>query len=353
MSNSIRSVTIRREMDTIQTDKAAVESERDVAARDRFIHERASAVLTAESAAILDARSRLGDSFTAAVRTILECRGRVCVTGVGKAGLIGAKIQATLASTGTLAYGLHPVEALHGDLGMIHGDDVVIALSKSGSSELVELLPRLKDLGCTVILLTSNPDSAAAKHADHILHLGTVEEACPLQLAPSSSTASMLALGDALALTVMELKNVDREQYASYHPGGALGRYLMTARELMRTGADCPKVHVTERLEACHAAILAAPCRAGAAVIVDDTDRLVGFVTHGDFFRLLYRKDWSGDADIADIMTRSPKFVRADDRANEAMVTMKRYAIDELPVLDEHDRVVGMIDIQDLINRGF
>jgi len=203
---------------------------------------RGRAVLQAESTAIADARSRLGDAFVDAVEAILNCQGRVCVTGVGKAGLIGRKIQATLASTGTLSYSLHPVEALHGDLGMIHADDVVLALSKSGSSELVELLPRLKKLGCVIVLLTGRLDSPVARDADFVLDIGQTEEACPLGLAPSSSTAAMLALGDALALTVMELKAVRPEQYASYHPGGALGRFLMKTEEIMRTGPNCPRV---------------------------------------------------------------------------------------------------------------
>ena len=158
------------------------------------ILELGAAVLTAEARAIGDAQSRLGDSFVDAVETILRCRGRVCVTGVGKAGLIGEKIQATLASTGTLAYSIHPVDALHGDLGMIHSDDVVVALSKSGSSELIELLPRLRELGCQIILLTATPDSKASESADCIIDIGQTAEACPLGLAPSSSTAAMLAL---------------------------------------------------------------------------------------------------------------------------------------------------------------
>ena len=312
------------------------------------------AVLEAESRAVQDASARLDQSFAASVRAVFDCTGRICVTGVGKAGLIGNKIQATLASTGTLAYTLHPVEALHGDLGMIHGDDVVLALSKSGGSELVQLLPRLKKLGCRVVLLTAKPESPAAAHADIVLDIGDTPEACPLGLAPSSSTVAMLALGDALALTVMELKAVQPEEYASYHPGGALGRFLMRTSEVMRTGPDCPTVRATATLGACYEAILAAPRRSGAAGVVDDGGRLVGFVTHGDFFRLMSKPGSCRlDGPVADIMTREPKRIRLDATVTDALTIMKQFAIDELPVVDEGGGLVGMIDIQDLLTRGF
>ncbi len=314
---------------------------------------RGRAVLKAEARAIGGAEQRLGGAFVDAVQAILHCRGRVCVTGVGKAGLIGHKIQATLASTGTLAYDLHPVEALHGDLGMTHPEDVVIALSKSGSSELVELLPRLKALGCVIILLTAQPDSAAAAHADHLLDIGQTPEACPLGLAPSSSTTAMLALGDALALAVMELKAVQPEQYASYHPGGALGRLLMKTREVMRTSANCPQVPLTATLKACHAAILGAPLRAGAACVVDDTGKLAGIITHGDFFRLLGSPGPISDKVVSEVMTRSPKCIGLDDRVTDALRLMHKHAIDELPVVDNDHRLVGLIDIQDLLAKGF
>ena len=323
------------------------------ATRREAILNRGAAVLQAEADALRDAQRHLGEEFVQAVEMLLACPGRVCVTGVGKAGLIGAKIQATLASTGTLAYSLHPVEALHGDLGMIHPDDVVLALSKSGSSELVELLPRLKELGCRVILLTARPDSAAARHADAVLHIGDTPEACPLGLAPSSSTAAMLALGDALALTVMELKDVRPEQYARYHPGGALGRYLMKAGEIMRTGADCPTVPADASLQQCFEAILHAPRRAGAAAVVDDADRLVGIITHGDIFRIFTRGTFDPAQQVKKVMTANPKRVAAADRVTDAITLMRRHAIDELPVVDAQGKLAGMIDVQDLIARGY
>ncbi len=314
---------------------------------------RGRAVLNAEAAAIREAAGRLGDAFVRAVELILTCRGRVCVTGMGKAGLIGNKIQATLASTGTLAYSLHPVEALHGDLGMVHGDDVVVALSKSGGSELVQLLPMLRQVGCSVILLTARMDSPAAKHANVVLDIGNSEEACPLGLAPSSSTTAMLALGDALALTVMELKAIRPEQYAGYHPGGALGRFLMNAGQIMRTGADCPTVGRAGTMADCSDAILRAPRRAGAAAVVDEAGVLVGIVTLGDFFRLFTQGASAPHLPLSQIMSRNPKRVRRDARVMEAIEIMRRHAIDELPVVDEAELLVGLIDVQDLIARGF
>jgi len=341
-------------MDTTKADKTTGRPRQAAPELDRrMIIARGKAVLRREAAAIADAETRLGDAFVGAVHAILACAGRVCVTGVGKAGLIGHKIQATFASTGTLAYALHPVEALHGDLGMLHPDDVVVALSKSGSSELVELLPRLKALGCTVILLTARPESPASKHADWVLDIGGTEEACPLGLAPSSSTAAMLALGDALALTVMELKAVQPEQYASYHPGGALGRLLMKTSEVMRTDANCPTVPETATIAACHGAILAAPRRAGAACVVDDAGKLVGIITHGDFFRLFASPEPIADKPVSEVMTRTPKRIGLEDRVTEALALMQKYAIDELPVVDAQGHLKGMIDIQDLITKGF
>jgi len=309
--------------------------------------------MRAEAEAIRAAEKLLGDAFVQAVRAVLDTSGRVCVTGIGKARLIGEKIQATLASTGTLSYSMHPVEALHGDLGMVHPDDVVIGLSKSGGSELVQVLPLMRQRGCTVILLTARPDSKAAEHANIVLNIGETPEACPLGLAPSSSTAAMLALGDALALTVMELRAVGADQYAAYHPGGALGRSLLRAREIMRTGADCPLVSPDATLSECYEAILKAPRRAGAAMVVDEEARLIGILTQGDFFRFFHHDEPMADKLVRDVMTRDPKRVDAEARAAEALEMMRVHSIDEIPVVDREDHLVGLIDVQDLISRGF
>lgn len=314
----------------------------------------ASNVLRVETQAIESARERLGPSFVEAVRLMLQCRGRVAVTGMGKAGDIGKKIQATLASTATPAYCLHPVEALHGDLGMIQADDVVLALTKSGETqELMALLPALRSIGCRIILMTGRADSRCAAQSDVVLDIGDSPEACPLGLAPSSSTTAMLALGDALALTVMELKNVRPEQYAVFHPGGALGRSLMKVAEIMRTGTDCPTVPVEGTLDDYSAAVRKAPRRAGAAAIVDAQGALVGFFTHGDLFRLLPGGIDPTRTRMADVMTRSPKQAKETDLVAAALDAMQRHRIDELPVVDAAGRLVGLIDVQDLVAKGF
>ena len=317
---------------------------------------RARTVMQAESEAIRSAESHLGDEFLAAADAViqaLEQRGRVCVTGVGKARLIGDKISATLASTGTHSYTLHPVEAIHGDLGMLCAEDVVIGLSKSGGSELVRVLPLARDVGCTVILLTATPDSKAAQHADIVLNIGDTPEACPLGLAPSSSTAAMLALGDALALTVMELRSFGREDYATRHPGGALGRSLMKAQEIMRSGADCPTVQEDATLADCYEAMVKAPRKAGAAAIVDGEGLLRGILTHGDFFRLFENMERLVQRPVRELMTQHPKRVNAQDRAADALNLMRRHAIDEIAVVDDRGKLLGIIDIQDLIGSGF
>jgi len=319
-----------------------------------WILQRGTAIMEREVAAIDDARARLGQSFVDAVHLIFRASGRVGVTGVGKAGNIGAKIQATLSSTGTPAYLLHPVEALHGDLGMICPDDVILALSKSGETqELVCLFPRISKIGCQIILLTGRTDSRCARLADIVIDIGDTPEACPLGMAPSASTAAMLAVGDALALTVMENKNIRPEQYAQFHPSGSLGRSLMRVSEIMRTGADCPTIRVHETLLDYYHAIQRAPRRAGAAVVADPDGTLVGIVTHGDATRLLAEPQHPRERRVGDVMTRGPKTVQLTEYVAEAIRIMEAYRIDELPVVDDAHRVVGLIDIQDLLATGF
>ena len=296
----------------------------------------------------------LDESFVRAVDVMLHCSGRVAVSGVGKAGLIGAKIAATLSSTGTPAYVLHPVEAIHGDLGMVCVDDVVLALSKSGESgELVTLIPKLKAIGCSVILMTGRPASRGAKLSDIVLNTGKADEACPLGMAPSSSTTAMLALGDALALTVSEIKGFDHKQYAAVHPGGALGRSLMRVEEIMRTADDCPMIGYRGTVQDYLEHVMAAPSRAGAAVVVDDERKLVGFFTNGDLCRLACSVENPRGQKLQDVMTKNPKSVRVGERVAHAHGLMQQYGIDEIPIVDDQRRVVGLIDIQDLLAAGF
>ncbi len=316
--------------------------------------DRGRSILDRESAAIADARSRLGPTFVDAVERLYACKGRVAVTGIGKAGNIGTKIQATFSSTGTPAYMLHPVEALHGDLGMICPEDIVLALSRSGETEeLACLFRRISNIGCDIILLTARLQSRCARLADVVIDIGDTPEACPLGMAPSASTAAMLALGDALALTVMEKKNIRAEQYAQFHPSGALGRRLMHVREIMRTGPDCPALRPDNTLLDYYHAVQRAPRRAGAASVVDEHGALLGIVTHGDATRLLAEPEHPRDRVVGGVMTHAPKSIQQDQYVADALRVMEAHRIDELPVVDENNRLVGLLDIQDLLAEGF
>ncbi len=336
---------------------ASVGDVRPVGAAQRdadWVLTRGRAVLRQEATAIEAARAGLDAAFVGAVELVVSCEGRIAVAGMGKAGDIGKKIQATLSSTGTPAYLLHPVEALHGDLGMILAQDVLLVLTRSGETEeLARLIPSVAKLGCKVILLTARPQSKCAKLSDVVINIGDTPEACPLGMAPSSSTAAMLAVGDAIALTVMELKDVQPEEYASFHPGGALGRSLMRVHEIMRTGPNCPIVHADDTLRDYDLAVHAAPMRAGAAAVVDHDGKLLGIFTHGDLSRLLSEPEHPAQRRLRDVMTRSPKVVHRDAKVVEAIRIMQPHSIDELPVVDDDDRLVGLIDIQDLLTRGF
>ena len=322
------------------------------AATESKIISRGLDVLATEVKALQDTAEQIGKSFVKAVKMIMECRGRLCITGMGKAGLVGHKIQATFASTGTLSYCLHPGEAMHGDMGMVHGDDVILALSKSGSSEVAAILPTLKNLGCEVILITSKKGSAAGVNADCELFIPETE-ACSLGLAPSSSTTAMIALGDALALTVMDLRDFKVENYARNHPGGALGRSLMHVEDIMRTDANCPEIVESSTFAECFEAISKAPMRAGAAVVVDDARLLKGIVTMGDLFRFVAKNSDPKHGLVRDMMTVNPKRVEVGKLVLEATKIMRRYMIDEIPVVDSTGRIAGLIDVQDLIAEGF
>ena len=306
-------------------------------------------VIEVEIRALQGVVSRLGGSFVAAVDAIFNCKGRVVVTGMGKAGLVGQKISATLASTGTPSYSLHPVEAVHGDLGRIVGDDVVLALSNSGETEVVGLLPAVKRIGARIVAITGNAQSALGQHADVVLDMGHIAEACPLGLAPSASTTAMLAVGDALALAVARRRKLDKEQFALYHPGGELGRKLLKVEEVMRGLDLCVCVRadatVTDALER----VDRVPGRAGAACVIDETGRLLGIFTDGDLRRRVRRDAAFLKGPMSAVMTRDPKAIRLGSLAQEAANTLKTHRIDELPVVDESGRLRGIIDVQDLL----
>jgi arabinose-5-phosphate isomerase len=312
----------------------------------------AQEVFRLEAAAILRLTERLGDAFERAVRLLLQCQGHVVVTGMGKSGAIGKKIAATLSSTGTPALFLHPAEGIHGDLGAVTGRDVVLMLSYSGETdELLTILPALKRLGVPLIVMTGNLQSTLANAADVVLDVSVEREACPLNLAPTASAAAVLAMGDALALAVMTLRRFTPDDFARLHPGGTLGRrLLLRVRDVMRTGERLAVIHVSEPTKSAFAAITKA--RAGACVVVDDDGKLCGIVTDGDLRRALLRDVNLFHAPVTEVMTKTPKVIHPDALATEALRLMQTHQIDDLPVVDEGRRPVGMVDVQDLLRVG-
>ena len=313
----------------------------------------AKEILDQEIQALHALKDRLDQRFLEAVRTILECKGRVVVTGIGKAGIIGQKISATLASTGTPSYSLHPVEAIHGDLGRILAEDVLLALSNSGeTAEVVRLLAPVKGIGVQVISITGAPDSRLAKHSDVVIDIGKIAEACPLGLAPTASTTAMLAVGDALALTVARARNFDKAEYAKYHPGGELGRKLLLVADVMRTAEECPQASPDMSVKDALDVITNTPGRAGAVNVVSADARLVGIFTDGDLRRSLQKGAAFLDQPIKRVMTPNPKHIRNGSLAAEAAKLLKEFRIDDLPVVDDAGRLVGIVDVQDLLEVG-
>jgi len=293
---------------------------------------------------------RLGAPFARAVQWILECKGRVVVTGMGKPGFVAQKISATLASTGTQSFFVHPAEAAHGDLGRIARDDVVVALSNSGETEeLTRLLPALRKIGARIVAVTKDGNNALARGADLVLEIGDVEEACPMGLAPTASTAVLLAVGDALAMTVLANRAFDKEEYALFHPGGKLGRGLMKVGELMRQGASNPVIAESAPLSAAVAVMTETAGRPGAASVVDAAGRLVGIFTDGDLRRLVEHGQTDFSRPVSGAMGRNPRRVKSELLVTEAAHVMRRARIDQVPVVDDAGRPVGLLDVQDLL----
>jgi arabinose-5-phosphate isomerase len=316
--------------------------------------ELAKEVLSAEGEALRSLAGRLGGPFEEAARLVHGCTGQVVLTGIGKAGLIAQKISATLASTGTRSIFLHPVEAMHGDIGRVQGGDVVVALSHSGmTEELIRLLDHLKARGARLIAITGSADSVLGRHADVTICYGQVEEACPLGLAPTVSTSCMLALGDALALVVMRMRDFQPEDFAAYHPGGDLGRRLLKVEQVMtfRPGERLRVVPDGLPLGKALEESEKVQRRTGAMVLVDAAGRLSGILTDADLRRLLVRHRSADllERPAREFMTRDPKHVRLGDLASEVLAVFHRYRIDELPVVDGEGRPVGLIDVQDLL----
>jgi arabinose-5-phosphate isomerase len=307
-------------------------------------------VIAHEALALTALRDRIDDRAVAAARLVLSCAGRVVVSGMGKAGLVGQKISATLASTGTPSHVLHPAEAVHGDLGRLVRDDLVILLSNSGETEeVVRLIPHLKRTGCRLVAITGRRGSTLAQHADVVLDIGDLDEACPLGMAPSTSTTAMLALGDALALAVQAERRFTIEEYARFHPGGSLGRSLLKVGEIMRQGERSPTIGLDRSVKEALLAITRA--RAGSITVVDPDGRIAGIFTDGDLRRHM-AEDLDLGTSIGQVMTRSPVTIGPDQLASEAARVLQDRKIDELPVVDPGARPVGMVDVQDLLQVG-
>jgi len=305
-------------------------------------------VLEIEAKAISDLIGRLDQRFVQAVDTILNCPGRVVVSGIGKSGHIARKIASTLASTGTPAFFVHPAEASHGDLGMVARDDVFIALSNSGESEeLLAIIPLLKRQGAKLVAMTGNPQSTLAREADVHLYAGAEKEACPLNLAPTASTTAALALGDALAVALMQAKGFTRDEFAASHPGGTLGRKLLThVRDVMRTGENAPRVAQTAT--AMVGMLEISRGRMGMTAVLDEHGRVTGIFTDGDLRRSLEKGVDLRSAPITDIMTRGPRTIRPDKLAAEAVQIMERYKVNQLVVVDEDQKLLGALNMHDL-----
>jgi arabinose-5-phosphate isomerase len=305
-------------------------------------------VLEIEAKAVFDLIGRLDRSFSQAVDTILNCRGRVVVSGIGKSGHIARKIASTLASTGTPAFFVHPAEASHGDLGMVARDDVFIALSNSGESdELLAIIPLLKRQGAKLIAMTGHPHSALAREADVHLYAGADKEACPLNLAPTASTTAALALGDALAVALMQAKGFTRDEFAAAHPGGALGRRLLThVRDVMRTGENAPRVAHTATAQ--EGMLEVSRGRMGMTTVLDGQGRVVGIFTDGDLRRSLEKGADLRRTPIAEVMTRGPRTIGPGKLAAEAVEIMERFKINQLVVVDDDQKLLGALNMHDL-----
>jgi len=312
----------------------------------------AKRVIEIETQAVAGLTSVLGPEFEKAIRLIQECKGRVVVTGMGKAGHIAKKIAATFASTGTPAFFLHPSEGVHGDLGMITKDDLVLAFSHKGQTEeVLRIIPYIKYVGAPLIAITSNAESELAKHSDVALILGVTREACPLNLAPTASTTAMLAMGDTIALVLLEANGFKAEDFAMFHPGGSLGRRLLTkVSHLMHTGKENPVVHINTSLK--EAIFTMTACKLAATSVVDDSGKLVGFFSDGDLRRYLTRGEVDMDRKIGEIMTKNPKHVTPDMMAVKALEILREFKIIELPVCDENYQPIGMIHLHDITRAG-
>jgi arabinose-5-phosphate isomerase len=309
----------------------------------------AAEVLKMEAQAVSDQVKLLGNEFIQVVELILGCSGRVVVTGMGKSGLVGRKLSATLSSTGIPSFFLHPAEAIHGDLGMVTAQDVVIAISNSGEvNEVLAILPVLKIIGAPIVAMTESASSTLAKNSEYLLPVKVEREACPLGLAPTSSTTAALAVGDALAVVLLNARQFKAEDFALYHPGGALGRkLLLTVERVMHSGADKPVI--SEKATVRDAIILMTHANYGAVMVVDEDGLMTGIITDGDLKRIFEKNKEPLALLIKQVMTRNPKAITKERLAAEAMYVMESKNITVLPVVDEKGVPIGIIQLNNII----
>ena len=317
-----------------------------------MIIEVAKEVIQIEAKAVKALSSRIDKNFVKAVKIISACRGRVIVTGMGKTGIIGRKISATLSSTGTPSLWMHSAEAVHGDLGQVTKNDILIVISNSGQTEeTLQLLPIVKKIGSTIIAMTGNPSSQLAEHSDVVLDVSVRKEACPLGLAPMASTTATLVMGDALAACLIIRKGLSKEDFALYHPGGLLGKkLLLKVEDLMRRGERLPKVRENTRVKNVLLTITRSRC--GSACVVNGRGLLTGIFTDGDLRRHVETDPHLLDRKVKDVMTTKATSIPQDKLAVEALRILKDKNIDELPVTDKHNKLVGLLDVQDLLKVG-
>ena len=313
---------------------------------------RAQEVINIEAAAVKGLLKHLDGNFDKAVNLMAQCQGRVIVTGMGKTGIVGRKIVATLSSTGTPSVFMHSAEAVHGDLGQVTSKDVLIVISQSGETEeTTRLLPLIKKMGAKTIALTGKPHSTLAKHSDVVLNVAVDKEGCPLGLAPMASTTATLVMGDALAACLIDRKGFRKEDFAMYHPGGSLGRrLLLKVEDIMRKDAHLAKVKSSMKVKDVLLAITKARC--GCACVVDAKGCLLGIFTDGDLRRHLEEDAQVLSKAVQTVMTKKPTSIGKDKLAAEAFDILKTKNIDELPVVDKNRKLVGLVDVQDLLKAG-
>ena len=320
-----------------------------------MIKEKALETLRIETDALQKLLSRIDDEFEAAARAILACKGRVIVSGIGKSGHVGQKIAASLASTGTPSFFMHPAEAFHGDLGMVTQNDIVLAISNSGeTNEMINILPVIRRIGAKIIALCGRRDSTLGKNADFFIDAGVEKEACPLGLAPTASTTAALAMGDALAMALLAARNFTEQDFAVFHPGGSLGRkLLLTVENVMRSGEDNPIIEAGRTAK--EALFIMTSTGVGATSVVDEKGKFIGLVTDGDVRRCLAKGPEFLNEPVEHFMTRNPETIAKDKLAASALSLMEKHQprpITVLPVVDEQGMPLGIVHLTDLLRQG-